>query len=127
MLALDVQPQMLEALRAKTPAGTHVELVQTTATDLGLFEASLDLALMVDVYHELAQPFVALAQLRCALRLGGRLAFVEYRGEDPSIPIKPEHKMTVANLRREVEHAGFHWLRTDEQLPRQHLVVFTRP
>ena len=126
--AVDVQPEMLALLRKKVEAAhvTNVTLVNSTDTDLRLGERSLDLALMVDVYHELHAPSAALAQLRCALRPGGRLAFVEYRAEDPKVEIKPEHKMLLATLRDEVEAAGFALDHVDEFLPRQHLAIFKK-
>ena len=127
--AVDVQPEMLALLRTKLDAShvANVTLVNSTETDLHLAEQALDLVLMVDVYHELHAPSAALAQLRCGLRPGGRLAFVEYRAEDPKIEIKPEHKMRLATLREEVEAAGFVLDHVDEFLPRQHLAIFARP
>lgn len=126
--AVDVQPEMLSLLRKKIDDAhvVNITLVNSTDTDLRLGERSLDLALMVDVYHELHAPSAALAQLRCALRDNGRLAFVEYRAEDPKVEIKPEHKMRMATLRDEVEAAGFVLDHVDEFLPRQHLAIFKK-
>jgi len=80
---------------------------------------------MVDVYHELSQPQSMLRHLRDALKPGGRLVLLEYRKEDPTVPIKFEHKMSVAEAKMEVEAEGFALARVDEALPRQHILVFT--
>jgi predicted methyltransferase len=81
---------------------------------------------MVDVYHEFQQPQVMLQKLREALKPTGRLVLVEYRAEDPNVPILPEHKMTRDQVKLEVEHEGFTLATVNEDLPRQHLFVFTR-
>jgi ubiquinone/menaquinone biosynthesis C-methylase UbiE len=89
--------------------------------------AAIDLILMVDVYHEFQQPQAMLRQMHAALKSGGRLVLLEYRKEDPSIPIILEHKMTVAEAKLELEDEGFKLTRVDETLPRQHILIFTRP
>jgi predicted methyltransferase len=81
---------------------------------------------MVDVYHELSQPQAMLRGLREALKPGGRLVLLEYRKEDPRIPIKFEHKMSVAEAKLEVEHEGFTLTTVDEALPWQHILIFTK-
>jgi SAM-dependent methyltransferase len=125
--ANDLQPQMLYLLsrRLEERRITNVTLVQGTVDDPKLAAASVDLALMVDVYHELSQPQAILRRLREALKPGGRLVLVEYRKEDPAIPIKFEHKMTVAEATLEVEAEGFTLAKVDEALPRQHILIFT--
>ena len=125
--ANDLQPQMLEMLRRRLEKEkiTNVTLVQGTVDDPKLPPASVDLELMVDVYHELSQPQVMLRALRQALKPGGRLVLLEYRKEDPSIPIRLEHKMTVAEAKMEVEAEGFTLSKVDEALPRQHILIFT--
>ena len=125
--ANDLQPQMLEMLRRRLEKEkiTNVTLVQGTVDDPKLPPASVDLELMVDVYHELSQPQVVLRALRQALKPGGRLVLLEYRKEDPSIPIRLEHKMTVAEAKMEVEAEGFTLSKVDESLPRQHILIFT--
>jgi ubiquinone/menaquinone biosynthesis C-methylase UbiE len=125
--ANDLQPQMLELLRRRIAREhiTNVTLVQGTVDDPKLPAASLDLGLMVDVYHELSQPQAMLRRLREALKPGGRLVLLEYRKEDPAIPIRLEHKMTVAEARMELEAEGFTLTRIDESLPRQHILIFT--
>jgi ubiquinone/menaquinone biosynthesis C-methylase UbiE len=127
VFANDVQPQMLEILSRRLAAKriTNVTLLQGTVDDPKLARASVDLALMVDVYHELSQPQSMLQHLREALKPGGRLVLLEYRKEDPTIPIKPEHKMSVAEAKLEVEAEGFTLSRVDEALPRQHILIFT--
>jgi predicted methyltransferase len=84
----------------------------------------VDLVLMVDVYHELPKPAETLAQIRTALRAGGRIALVEYRGEDPEVPIKEEHKMTLAQVKRELGANGFAFQASDESLPQQRIITF---
>jgi hypothetical protein len=103
---------------------TNVTIVQGAVDDPKLPPASVDLELMVDVYHELSQPQTILRHLREALRPGGRLVLLEYRKEDPTIPIRLEHKMTVAEAKLEVEAEGFMLTRVDESLPRQHILIF---
>jgi ubiquinone/menaquinone biosynthesis C-methylase UbiE len=127
VFANDVQPQMLEILSRRLAARriTNVTLVQGTVDDPKLAPASVDLELMVDVYHELSQPQSMLQHLREALKPGGRLVLLEYRKEDPTIPIKPEHKMSVAEAKLEIEAEGFTLSKVDEALPRQHILIFT--
>lgn len=125
VLATDLQPEMLAMLRARAgDAGlANVEPLLATPGDAKLPRAALDLVLMVDVYHELPDPVGTLAQTHASLAASGRLALVEYRGEDTSVPIKPEHKMTLAQIRRELEANGFVVDRVDESLPSQRIVV----
>ena len=82
--------------------------------------------LLVDVYHELADPPAVMAGIRRALKNTGRLAVVEYKGEDPKIAIKPEHKMTLAQIKRELVPMGFAFVESREDLPDQRVVIFTR-
>jgi ubiquinone/menaquinone biosynthesis C-methylase UbiE len=128
VLATDLQPEMLAMLRARlSDAGlTNVIPVLATAGDAHLPRGQVDLVLMVDVYHELSDPKGTLAQIRDALTPDGRLALVEYRGEDLEVPIKPEHKMTLAQIQRELRASGFVFERSDESLPDQRIVVFRR-
>ena len=127
--ANDLQPGMLDLLqrtitRAKL---TNVVPVLGTPDDPKLPAESLDLAIMVDVYHEFSQPQRMLQRIREALKPGGRLVLLEYRAEDPSVPILPAHKMTKAQVKLELEHEGFRQSRVYDDLPRQHLFVFTKP
>jgi ubiquinone/menaquinone biosynthesis C-methylase UbiE len=126
--ANDIQPGMLDLLRKNVEKAklTNVTPVQGALDDPRLPVNALDLILMVDVYHEFSQPQKMLQKMREALKPGGRLVLVEYRGEDPSVPILPEHKMTRAQVKLEVEHEGFTLASVNEDLPRQHIFVFTR-
>jgi ubiquinone/menaquinone biosynthesis C-methylase UbiE len=127
VFANDLQPQMLDILarRLADRRITNVTMVQGTFDDPKLPPASVDLELMVDVYHELSQPQAMLRHLREALKPGGRLVLLEYRKEDPAIPIKLEHKMSIAEAKLEVEAEGFTLSKVDETLPRQHILIFT--
>ena len=127
VFANDVQPQMLNILarRLNNSKITNVTLIEGTIDDPKLPPASVDLEIMVDVYHELSQPQAMLRHLREALKPGGRLVLLEYRKEDPTVPIKPEHKMSVAEAKMEVEAEGFTLVKVDEALPRQHILIFT--
>ena len=126
VFANDVQPQMLDILarRLNNARITNVTLVEGTVDDPKLPPASIDLAIMVDVYHELSQPQSILRHLRESLKPGGRLVLLEYRKEDPAVPIRPEHKMSVAEAKMEVEAEGFTLTKVDEALPRQHILIF---
>ena len=87
---------------------TNIKPIRCTQLDTGLPERALDLVLMVDVYHECSDPEAVLQGILAALKPHGRLVLVEFRGEDPKVPIKPEHKMTLEQVRREVEPQGLH-------------------
>jgi SAM-dependent methyltransferase len=126
VFANDVQPQMLNILARRLSSSriTNVTLIEGTLDDPKLPPAAIDLAIMVDVYHELSQPQAMLRHLRESLKPGGRLVLLEYRKEDPTVPIKPEHKMSVADAKIEVEAEGFALAKVDEALPRQHILIF---
>jgi predicted methyltransferase len=125
--AADIQAGMLDLIRARMAREriTNVTLVLSSPADPRLPSSSIDLALMVDVYHELHDPQTVLARIRESLKPGGRLVLVEYKGEDPSIPILPSHKMTVAQAKMEIEAEGFVLTTVESGLPRQHVLVFT--
>jgi ubiquinone/menaquinone biosynthesis C-methylase UbiE len=127
--ATDVQPEMLRMLveNARAAGIKNVKPIRCTPTDPRLPEGQLDLILMVDVYHECRDPEATLKGLRKALKPGGRLVLVEFRAEDPEVPIKPEHKMTLAQVRRELEPQGFTFKESLEFLPWQHIIIFERP
>ena len=127
--ANDIQPGMLELLAQAVAKArlSNVKPVLGTVDDPKLPASSLDLILMVDVYHEFSQPQRMLQQMREALKPGGRLVLLEYRAEDPDVPIRPEHKMTKAQVKLEVEAEGFKQWRVYDDLPQQHLIIFTRP
>ncbi len=122
----DIQPEMLAFLeaRARTEKLTNIKGILGDTGDAMLPVASVDLVLLVDAYHEFDQPLEMMTSIARALKPGGRVALVEYRGEDPEVPIKPLHKMTEAQARRELEAAGLIWIRTDARLPLQHLMWF---
>ena len=126
ILATDIQLKMVKALeeRAREAGVKNVKPLLATADDPRLPEAGVDLALMVDVYHECADPAAMLAALRKALKPDGRLVLVEFRGEDDSVPINPVHKMTVAQVRKELEANGFAMVEAQEFLPWQHILIF---
>jgi len=125
--ACDIQPEMLELLKregAKHDVGDVVVPVLCSETDPKLADASIDLALLVDVYHELAWPAEVLAALKKALKPDGQLAIVEFRLEDPEVPIKLEHKMTKKQLVKELDANGYEVAREFDELPWQHVVFF---
>lgn len=128
VIATDLQPEMLAMIeaRARREGLTNVTRVQATERDAGLAPGSIDLALLVDVYHELAEPAEVMAGVREALKPAGRLVLVEYRGEDPAVAIKPAHKMTLVQIQRELTALGFRFVESLEFLPDQRIVVFTR-
>ena len=127
VFATDIQQGMLDltAKRLQRQGLQNVTLVLGEPANPRLVAASVDLILMVDVYHELGDPMTVLRHLREALKPAGRLVLIEYKGEDPTIPILPSHKMTVAQAKMEVEHEGFVLSRVDSSLPRQHVLIFT--
>ena len=124
--ANDLQPEMLQLLRENVrKAGlTNIETVLGTTTDPRLPAGQMDLILLVDVYHEFSEPRQMLQRLRSALKPGGRLVLLEYRKEDPAIPIREEHKMSVKEVKTELEVEGFVLSQTLESLPRQHILIF---
>jgi ubiquinone/menaquinone biosynthesis C-methylase UbiE len=128
VLAVDIQPEMLELLTNKMAAlgVTNVEPVLGTVSDPGLPADSVDLVLMVDVYHEFDFPYEMMSAISRSLKKSGRVIFVEFRGEDPDVPIKPLHKMTEAQVRKEMAGLPIHWVGTSEILPRQHIITFAR-
>jgi len=128
VLAVDVQPEMVSLLQAgvKRSGLTQIEPRLGAVDDVKLPAASLDLAIMVDVYHELAYPHEVMVSLMKALKPGGRLVFVEYKAEDARVPIKPLHKMSEAQIKREAAVFALDWERTVGTLPWQHVVVFSK-
>ncbi|HEX7860031.1 MAG TPA: DUF6807 family protein [Verrucomicrobiae bacterium] len=129
VFAVDIQQEMLDLLAKKmTERGLkNVEPVLGTIQHANLQPNSIDLAIMVDVYHEFSHPYEMMKSIVTALKPGGRVAFVEYRAEDPEVPIKRVHKMTEQQVQREAEAAGLVWEKTVGDLPRQHLIIVRKP
>jgi precorrin-6B methylase 2 len=127
VIATDIQPGMLDILRRRirNEGVSNVELVLGTADDPKLPDRSIDLALMVDVYHELSAPQTFVRRLRTALKPDGRLVLLEFRKEDSRIPIRPEHKMSIAEVKAELEPEGFRLAQVLNDLPWQHILVLT--
>ncbi len=129
VLAVDVQPEMLKlvAARAKRDKVANVQAVKGEEADPKLPAGGVDLVLMVDVYHEFGRPYEMGDKLVAALKPGGRLAFVEYRAEDPTVPIKAVHKMSERQVIREMaEFPAVRHTRTVATLPWQHVILFTK-
>lgn len=126
--ALDIQEGMLDILRNRKNqlADTRVEVKACTETSLQLPPQSLDIALMVDVYHELAYPREMLQSLHTSLRDTGKLILVEFRGEDPTVAIKPLHKTTVEQLNRELAASGFRLASRGDFMAVQHFLVYEK-
>jgi len=126
--ANDLQPAMLQIIRDKARRHqlSNVEIVQGLDNDARLPERAIDLALLVDVYHEFWRPPEMLRSIRRSLKPNGQLVLVEYRKEDPSIPIADTHRMSVADVRTEVEAEGFTFDRLVPGLSRQHIIEFRR-
>lgn len=124
--AVDIQPEMLKILKANMERQglTNYRLVQGTEKDPKLADESVDLAILVDVYHEFAFPHEMMTAIQKALKPGGRVVLVEYRGEDEWVPIKPLHKMTQSQVKKEAAAQGFKWIETLDVLPRQHILIF---
>jgi len=127
VIAVEVQQKMLdlmaENLRRRDIA--NVEMVLGGVKDPRLPEGAVDLALLVDVYHEFSEPEAMMTAIRRSLKPDGRVVLVEYRKEDPSVPILPLHKMSIEEVRSEIEPLGFQLAQALEFLPTQHILVFT--
>lgn len=128
VIAVDIQPEMLEFLNQQSAelGITNVEPALGKIDDIGLAPESIDAALMVDAYHEFSHPAEMLRSIRLALRPGGKVFLLEYRAEDPDVPIKPLHKMTEAQAIKELEAAGLSFVENIDVLPWQHLLIFEK-
>ena len=126
--ANDIQPGMLEKLSTNAAAqkATNIVTVLGTQSDPHLPKSKLDLVLLVDVYHEFSDPQTMLDRIRESLKPDGRLVLLEYRKEDPSVPIRPEHKMSVAEVKAEVTPEGYQLQKVVDTLPWQHIIIFTK-
>jgi precorrin-6B methylase 2 len=127
--AVDIQPEMLNVIeqRKQKLKAENVVGVRSTEKDVKLPDDSVDVALMVDVYHEFEFPYEMMQSIKRALKPGGRVVQIEYRGEDPEVQIKRTHKMTVSQARKEMEFVGLVWKETKSFLPQQHFLVFEKP
>ncbi|MEX2262516.1 MAG: methyltransferase domain-containing protein [Bryobacteraceae bacterium] len=126
--ANDIQPRMLERLKRSIAERrlTNVETVLGVEDDPKLPAGHIDLILLVDVYHEFSQPQRMLRKMGDALKANGRLVLLEYRKEDPAVPIRLEHKMTVKEVQAEIEPEGFRLEKVSDALPRQHILIFRK-
>ncbi len=129
VLAVDIQPEMLEIIGyfKQEKHIINVEPILATEMSPNLSPESVDLALMVDAYHEFAYPYEMMSEIVKALKKGGRVAFVEYRGENPFIMIKALHKMTQKQIKKEMQSVGLVWRETKNILPQQHITIFEKP
>ena len=126
VVAEDIQPGMIQLLRRNIEDRKlrNVEIVLGTPTDPKLPLNALDLVLMVDVYHEFSDPVTMMRHIKNSLKPDGRVVLVEFRKEDPKVPIQPLHKMSERQVRREMQAAGFKHVKTVRTLPLQHLILF---
>lgn len=129
VMAIDIQPETLEFLKKRSDELKITNVIPHLGAidDLKLPPATLDAALLVDAYHEFSHPAEMLASLVRSLKPGGRVFLLEFRGEDPAVPIKALHKMTEAQARLEFEAAGLRFVSNRGDLPWQHFMVFQRP
>jgi ubiquinone/menaquinone biosynthesis C-methylase UbiE len=128
VMAEDIQDGMLQMLRRNINDRRlrNVDVVLGTPSDPNLPGNAVDLVLMVDVYHEFSDPVSMMRHIKDALKPNGRVVLVEFRKEDPSVPIQPLHKMSVQDVRSELEPMGFKFERSLEFLPWQHIIFFTK-
>jgi len=129
VLAVDIQAEMLEIIEArKVELGVgNIETVRGSIEDPGLPEASVDLIFIVDAYHEFSHPYEMGTAMARALKTGGKLVLIEYRAEDPGVPIKRLHKMSEKQAKKEMAELGLRWVETGNFLPQQHFLVFDKP
>lgn len=129
VLAVDIQPEMLDIVssRAKAAGLANVEPVQASETDPRLPANTVDVVLMVDAYHEFSHPYEVMQGVVQGLKPGGRVVLIEYRTEDPRVPILTLHKMSEAQARKEMKVVGLEWVETRDFLPQQHYMVFRKP
>jgi ubiquinone/menaquinone biosynthesis C-methylase UbiE len=126
--ANDIQEGMLERLRANAAAEDvkNVRTILGTDTDAHLPARALDLVLLVDTYHEFSHPRRMLTSIKRSLKPDGQLVLLEYRKEDPTVPILPEHKMSVREVRAEVTPEGYRFEKVVDTMPWQHIIFFRR-
>src|SRR6185369_5381784 len=127
VIAEDIQDGMIRLMKKNIEDRKlrNVDVVLGNATDPKLPANTLDLVLMVDVYHEFSEPVLMMKQIRNALKKDGCVVLVEFRKEDPNVPIQPLHKMSVQDVRSELEPLGFKFQQSLEFRPWQHILIFT--
>lgn len=128
VLAVDIQPEMLGIIerRMLMEDTFNIDMILGSESDPKLPPGEVDVVLLVDAYHEFSHPREVMTGIATSLSSTGRVVLVEYRGEDPSVPIKPLHKMTVKQARKELEAVGLELVSVGKQLPLQHLMTFRR-
>jgi ubiquinone/menaquinone biosynthesis C-methylase UbiE len=126
VLAVDIQPEMIAMLNNKFSQTTNVKTLRGQEKESGLSADSINLAIMVDAYHEFNHPREMMENLAIALRPHGRIVLAEYRGEDPLVFIKPHHKTTEKQIKKELAAVGLKWEKTLSVLPQQHLMFFIK-
>ncbi len=128
VMAVDIQPEMLQLIEQQMAADgvTNIDRILGEIDNPNLPPESIDAAIMVDAYHEFSHPFEMIDGIYRALRPGGRIFLLEYRGEDPSVPIRPLHKMTEEQVVKEMSVFGLEWTDTLDFLPWQHMMIFTK-
>ena len=129
VFAVDISPQMIGIVRSKMAQEKVINVVpvQSTIKQTKLPPNSVDAALIVDAYHEFSHPLEMATSILASLKPGGKLILIEYRMEDPSVPIKLLHKMTEKQAKAEMKNAGFKWEKTLTMLPQQHFMIFRKP
>lgn len=127
--AVDIQQEMLDIIRSRREleGAANVEPVLGAVTGLNIADGTVDLVFVVDAYHEFSHPFEMGQSIFSALKPGGRFVLIEYRAEDPRVPIKKLHKMSQKQVNREMAALGFVWERTESFLPQQHFMVYRKP
>jgi ubiquinone/menaquinone biosynthesis C-methylase UbiE len=128
VFAVDVEPEMIAYLNARIKQEKLSRIVPVLSTEqkVSLPENTIDMMLLVDVYHEFSFPYEMALSMRAALKPGGKLVLVEFRAEDPTVPIKTIHKMSEAQAIKEFKAAGFAFDKNIDNLPWQHCMVFTK-
>lgn len=128
VFAVDLQPEMIQLLEAERDRQgiTNVQTIQADVDNPHLPSEQVDLALMVDAYHEFDSPLEVMTGVVEALKPGGRVVLAEYRAENPLVMIKRLHKMSEKQVKKEMAAVGLTWMKTDDQLPQQHLLFFEK-
>ena len=129
VFSVDIQPEMLALIEQRKTLENvvNVETVLGEADDPKLPDNEIDLAFIVDAYHEFSFPREMGERLKASLKPGGQLVLVEYRAEDPRVPIKRLHKMSEMQVKQEMAAIGLDWVRTESHLPQQHVLIFQKP